>query len=415
MSGTIGTVGSGLTPTSSPRPRKAASPLSRHSRRGSLDAFNFSPASKNKPRMPVDPVALADAKKHINKSFELYPLANFPRPKKIVELSAKTTVKEAADILLKSNVLSAPVYNPDARNDAQLKDKYVGLVDMSDIAHCVLRLLGAQRDHKSPAAGTPVKTARKASWASFDFFAQESALLQEITVGEICGESCQNPFVPVSSKGSLRDALLILGKEHVYRFPVVDEEGKQIVNFITQSSLLRAMASKKEVFSALTSHSLEELGLAKEKKVIYVNATDPALLAFQLITQHRIGGIPVLGVDGKVLANISARDFQKVIQDGDLFAALFKPLTIFLSILFADSLQDLAPSICCRPSATLAYVIALLARRKIHRIYVIDDASRLISVVSLTDVLTVFSLDSDLSTKDPLASQTPPASRRLSS
>eukprot|EP00456_Euglypha_rotunda_P029718 TRINITY_DN23242_c0_g1_i5.p1 TRINITY_DN23242_c0_g1~~TRINITY_DN23242_c0_g1_i5.p1 ORF type:complete len:124 (+),score=39.83 TRINITY_DN23242_c0_g1_i5:98-469(+) len=70
-------------------------------------------------------------------------IADFPLPKekKIIEIKSDTSVKDAVEILMKYHILSAPVVDIKAKEDADWLDKYLSLVDMMDVAHFVMSLI----------------------------------------------------------------------------------------------------------------------------------------------------------------------------------------------------------------------------------------------------------------------------------
>lgn len=56
----------------------------------------------------------------------------------MIEILADTTIADAVKILSESNILSAPVRNPDAGNSMDWRDKYLGIIDYSGIVMWVL-------------------------------------------------------------------------------------------------------------------------------------------------------------------------------------------------------------------------------------------------------------------------------------
>jgi len=146
-------------------------------------------------------------------------------------------------------------------------------------------------------------------------------------------------------------------------------------------------------FAAITDKTLKELGLAEPKKVLQVPIHAPAISAFKMITENRVGAIPVVGVTGNVVANISARDIRAVLNSPSLYQTLFNPLSAFLSLAYQDKVDVMAPAITCQPTHTLKHVIQQLAISHIHRMYIVDEKQKLISVISLTDVISVIATE----------------------
>jgi CBS domain-containing protein len=121
------------------------------------------------------------------------------------------------------------------------------------------------------------------------------------------------------------------------------------------------------------------------KHVYSIDSNKTAFEAFQLMIEHKISGIAVVDdVSGKLVGNVSVRDLKVVQHDARFFFLLGEKLSDFLKTLQKSSKRP-ATLITCKPSDTFATVIALLAKHKIHRLYVVDEAMRPLSVCSLKD------------------------------
>jgi len=319
--------------------------------------------------------SLDEIKEEINEILDKMKIADYPLPKdkKIIEIKSNTSVKDTVDILMKNHIHSAPVVDVKAKPDADWLDKYTGLVDMMDVSHFVLSLV------ENPD--------KKLSTRGYVGLTEENQKISSTTAGEIAGISGNNPFVGLDVNSSIRDAMLLLGKRHLYRIAAIDGKKQELVNIISQSTIIKLLSDNLGKFSGLVDKSLKELGLADNKKVLSVPIHTPAIAAFKLIAENRVGAIPIIGVAGAVIANISAADMRAVLSSPSLYGALYLPLSSFLSLANEDRVDVMSPAITCHPSATLKHVIQQLVVSHIHRMYVVDERQHLISVVSLTDVI----------------------------
>jgi len=304
-----------------------------------------------------------------------------PKDKKVIEIKSSSSVKDAVDVLLKNKILSAPVVDVTAKSDAEWLDKYSSLVDMMDVAHFVLTTTDSI-DKKA----TTMK-------GGFQSLAEENKKLNETTAKDIAGISGNNPFVALDTPCSLRDAMILLGKHHLYRLVAIDGEKQTLVNVISQSAVIKVLHDNLSKFSGLTNRTLKELGLAEPKTVLQLPIHSDALTAFKLIANNRVGAIPIIGVSGNVIANISARDIAGVLHSPSLFAALHSPLSAYLQLAYQDKVDVMAPAITCHPTATLKQAIDQLVTSHIHRMYITEEKGKLISVLSLTDVIGVFVIE----------------------
>ena len=56
----------------------------------------------------------------------------------VIELMSDTSLHEAIQTLAKNRILSAPVRDVNAQEDASWMDKYLGVIEFAGIAHWVL-------------------------------------------------------------------------------------------------------------------------------------------------------------------------------------------------------------------------------------------------------------------------------------
>lgn len=70
----------------------------------------------------------------------------------MIEILADTPIGEAVKILSESNILSAPVKDPEAANSSDWRRRYLGIIDYSAIILWVLE--GAELAHKALLVGT---------------------------------------------------------------------------------------------------------------------------------------------------------------------------------------------------------------------------------------------------------------------
>jgi acetoin utilization protein AcuB len=147
-----------------------------------------------------------------------------------------------------------------------------------------------------------------------------------------------NPII-VKPSVPIAEALEWMRRENVRRFPVVDKKGK-LVGIVTRSDLLHAAPSSVtslsiwEVTYLLSQVTVEEV---MTKEVITVSEDCPLEEAARIMTDNKIGGLPVVrdGEDGHPMV-------VGIITESDLFR-------VFLEILGAREkgvrLTALAPYI----------------------------------------------------------------------
>ena len=63
------------------------------------------------------------------------------------------------------------------------------------------------------------------------------------------------------------------------------------------------------------------------------------------------------------------------------------PITEFLGRIYKDKVDVNAPLVCVKPSSTLEEVLGKMTVARVHRVFVVDDDSMPLAVVSVTDIM----------------------------
>jgi len=283
----------------------------------------------------------------------------------IVRVNSDTSAVDAIKILTKHNILSAPIY------DAQAK-KYIGLVDMLDLVTFVVDIY---KDLESKGDVT-------------DFFSLlesgERFVSQEVKT--ITDLSARNPFVPVQNTDTIKTVLKLVGEQRLHRVPVVDAEGT-LVNFLTQSALVDYLSKNISKLGDCVDKSVGEVLLGC-KPVVKVNINRNAIDAFKLMAEHKVSAIAVVDDDNHLISNLSARDIRTIATDQKVISGLFTPIRNFLLAVYSERVLETSPAISCSTKDTLGVVLRKLAVSKVHRVYVVDNSHSVIGVISLSDILT---------------------------
>ncbi|PNY10076.1 SNF1-related protein kinase regulatory subunit gamma-1-like protein [Trifolium pratense] len=376
-------------------------------------------------------------------SFAKIPVSSFPGVPggKVIEILADTPVGEAVKILSESNILAAPVKDPNAGIGSDWRGRYLGIIDYSAIILWVMEsaelaavalsagtataagvgagtvgALGAiALGVTGPAAiagltaaavGAAVaggvaadKTMAKdapqaANNLGEDFY---KVILQEepfksTTVRSILKSYRWAPFVPVSKDSAMLTVLLLLSKYRLRNVPVIEPGKPDIVNFITQSAVVQGLEGcrGRDCFPQL--RGLNRLFLLVQ--VISIQNNELILEAFKIMRDNQIGGLPVVeGPTKRIVGNLSIRDIRYLLLKPELFSN-FRNLTVmdFMKKIVSASYESgkVTRPITCKPDSTLDSVIHTLASQSIHRIYTVDGQDQVVGVITLRDVISCF-------------------------
>eukprot|EP00047_Mylnosiga_fluctuans_P014456 m.38617 g.38617 ORF g.38617 m.38617 type:complete len:257 (-) comp5516_c0_seq3:131-901(-) len=210
------------------------------------------------------------------------------------------------------------------------------------------------------------------------------------------------PFLPLEISSSFFDALVLLSKCRVKRLPLVDDAVGDIVNIVSQSSMVHLLCQHIGQFRELADQALGELGLATPKLVHSIHAEQSVHTAFALIKKSGVSAVPVLGESNELIGNISARHAFYVVLAPNKLRLLQMSATAFLRAtqdaaeLGMDLKANISNSaITCTATDTLAHIISRMDSAHIHRIYLLGESGSLDRVLSLCDVLEAFVTSTD--------------------
>ncbi|KAF3323657.1 SNF1-related protein kinase regulatory subunit gamma-1 [Carex littledalei] len=361
----------------------------------------------------------------LNSCFQDLPVSSFPTPpSQVIEIPSDASLAETVEILSKHKILSAPVRDVDAPDDASWMDRYIGIVEFAGVSMWLLNQLHISANgnagstlarmnsftYKKQASGvaenghTSVNSQNNddgSTSVTGSFFENltSSEFYKNTKVKDISGSFRWAPFLALQTSDSFLTMLLLLSKYRVKSLPVVDFGDGKLVNIITQSSVVHMLAecAGLDWFENWGIKTLDELGLPNTKPfyLLKVKEDEPVLKAFLLMRQKGIGGLPVVDASGNyAVGNISIRDIQYLLTAPEIYKD-YRTITVsdFLTAVRTYLTKQEADSpllhgvVTCKRGDTMKEVIQKLDSKKIHRIYIIDENGLLKGVITLRDII----------------------------
>uniref|UniRef100_A0A6V7QT55 CBS domain-containing protein n=1 Tax=Ananas comosus var. bracteatus TaxID=296719 RepID=A0A6V7QT55_ANACO len=371
----------------------------------------------------------------LNSCFCTVPVSSFPPApsSQVVEIPSDSTLADAVETLSKNRILSAPVRNVEASDDASWIDRYIGVVEFAGIALEVVaretttdsaakKEVGA--DELAAKLGTVTLENKEAKMEGATFADEEAkhvvkstrseaasmggSFLEALTssecykntkvVRDIAGSFRWAPFLALQSSDSFLTMLLLLSKYRMKSLPVVDLGEGKIENIITQSAVLHMLAECVGLhwFEDWGTKKLFELGLPimKPNRLIKVSEDEPILNAFQQMRRRGIGGVPVVDANrNKAIGSISIRDVQYLLTASEIYKD-YRLITVkdFMMTVrehLENQKDSAAPisMITCRREETAKEIILRLDAAKQQRIYVVNEEEELEGVITLRDII----------------------------
>mmetsp|Transcript_6379 Transcript_6379/g.7303 ORF Transcript_6379/g.7303 Transcript_6379/m.7303 type:complete len:332 (+) Transcript_6379:175-1170(+) len=313
----------------------------------------------------------------------------------LVEVDDSTSIRKALDVLFEHRILSLPVF------DKFLHD-YEGFFDVSDAFSVIM---GVKKLKKRIPSSKLVEQVLDVHGVKVDLAKSETADGMDLPISIFLKESGNRrraPWKPVKDTDSWEKVIKILAEKpeihysSTRRVPVVDDTGK-VINIISQSAIVNKLYKQYMIDAAmvprcfLLTPRLDGLGLIKN--ITTVSESSTVYQAFDALCVKNISVVPIVDDNFSPVGVISKKDLwfydrlQKMEKDGE-DPQNWKVMEYVAKAEELAASCDASRSKCITTSldTPLASFITLLATRKTHRIFVIDDDKRLVGVVSVADV-----------------------------
>ncbi len=129
----------------------------------------------------------------------------------------------------------------------------------------------------------------------------------------LVGERMSHPVITIHPKMPMQDALNLMRREHVRRFPVVDKRGR-LVGIVSEKDLLDATPSDATSLSIYEVNYLLSKITVKEimtVHIITITEDTPIEEAARIMADNKIGGLPVIR-ENEVVGIITETDLFKI-------------------------------------------------------------------------------------------------------
>lgn len=129
----------------------------------------------------------------------------------------------------------------------------------------------------------------------------------------LVGERMSHPVITVQPDLAIQEALSLMQREGIRRFPVVSQRGK-LLGIVSERDLLHASPSDATSLSAWELNYLLskiEVGEVMNKDVVTVGEDTPVEVAARIMADNKIGGLPVTRGD-EVVGVITETDLFRM-------------------------------------------------------------------------------------------------------
>jgi len=296
----------------------------------------------------------------------------------VIVIDADCTITEGCEILVKNGISSAPVYDKESGS-------YVGMFDFRDIVDFVLLIF-----HKKEVTGEFLR-ADPAEEMTIKDVVSAAMIGKPVTIKVAADLSRKNPFYSVMPESPLLTAVEVFAEnEGIHRVNVMDSTSGRVVGVLSQTDIVRFLASKPDIIAPFASKTLKELKIGNSN-ILHVYSDATVIEALKKMSEYGVTSVAILDVFGDIIGNISMTDVKYIFKHSR-FMRLWSSCSQFLSMkLSQEGLEnqgkDKFPVFDVTQDCSLMYTIRKALATRVHRVWVVDENRKPIGLITLANII----------------------------
>ncbi|XP_033933560.2 5'-AMP-activated protein kinase subunit gamma-1-like [Pseudochaenichthys georgianus] len=277
-----------------------------------------------------------------------------PTSSKLVVFDTTLQVKKAFFALVANGVRAAPLWE-------SKKQSFVGMLTITDFINILTRY------YKSPMV---------------QIYELEEHKIE--TWRELYLQETFKPLVHISPETSILEAVSSLIQNQIHRLPVIDPISGNALYILTHKRILKFL----QLFvcempmPAFMRCSLEDLSVGTYSNIAFVHPDTPLITALCVFTRRRVSALPVVDHNGRVVDIYSKFDVINLAAE-----KTYNNLDVTVTQALRHRSQYFEGVMKCNKRETLETIVDRIVKAEVHRLVVVDEESRIVGIVSLSDIL----------------------------
>lgn len=276
---------------------------------------------------------------------------------RLIVLDTSLLVKKSLNILLQNNIVSAPLWN-------NQNSRFAGLLTASDFINVI------QYYFQFPEKFELVDQLTLDGLRDIE---------RAIGVSQIETESI-HPFK------SLYEACVKMSDSRARRIPLIDEDEKTkreiVVSVLTQYRILKFVALNCKETKMLLKPIKDLEGLNNLKDLSTCTMTTPVIEVIHLLAQKSVSSIPIVDEQGKLINVYESVDVLGLVKGG-----MYTDLDLSVGDALLRRPEDFEGVHTCTLNDRVSTIMDTIRKSRLHRLFVVDDQGKLLSVITLSDIL----------------------------
>ncbi|KAK7793405.1 hypothetical protein R5R35_014311 [Gryllus longicercus] len=276
-----------------------------------------------------------------------------PTSAKLVVFDTQLLVKKAFFALVYNGVRAAPLW------DSQ-QQQFVGMLTITDF----IKIL--QMYYTSPAVTMDELEEHKLdTW--------RNVLKNEVV-----------PLVSIGPDASLYDAIRTLIHNRIHRLPVIDPETGNVLYILTHKRILRFLFLYINDLPkpSYMNKTLNELRIGTYENIETATESTSIILALKKFVERRVSALPIVDPEGHLVDIYAKFDVINLAAE-----KTYNNLDVSLKKANEHRNEWFEGVHKCKLDETLQTIMERIVRAEVHRLVVVDDADKVIGIISLSDLL----------------------------
>nr|XP_057915651.1 5'-AMP-activated protein kinase subunit gamma-2-like [Doryrhamphus excisus] len=277
-----------------------------------------------------------------------------PTSSKLVVFDTTLQVKKAFFALVANGVRAAPLWETK-------KQSFVGMLTITDFINILTRY------YKSPMV---------------QIYELEEHKIE--TWRELYLQETFKPLVHISPDASIFEAVSSLIRNKIHRLPVIDPLSGNALYILTHKRILKFL----QLFvcempmPGFMKKTLEELHVGTYDNIAFIHPDTPLITALSVFTHRRVSALPVVNHHGQVVDIYSKFDVINLAAE-----KTYNDLDVTVTQALRHRSQYFEGVMKCNKMETLETIVDRIVKAEVHRLVVVDEESRIVGIVSLSDIL----------------------------
>lgn len=276
---------------------------------------------------------------------------------RLIVLDTSLLVKKSLNILLQNNIVSAPLWS-------NKTSRFAGLLTLSDFINVI---------------------------QYYFQFPEKFELVDLLTLDGLRNIEKDIGVAPIETVyihpfKSLYEACVMMLESKARRIPLIDEDEKThreiVVSVLTQYRILKFVALNCKETKMLLKPIRDIAGLNQPKDISTCTMNTPVIEVIHILSHKSVSSIPIVDEQGKLVNVYEAVDVLALVKAG-----MYTDLDLSVGEALLRRPEDFEGVHTCTKNDRLSTIMDTIRKLRLHRLFVVDDDCKLVSVITLSDIL----------------------------